>query len=81
MKQRPRIYYSDAQKALMWKRWRQGATLHEIAKLFDRFHSSVHRIFSETGHRLTSGAFCPPFLATLAAARRVCNPGRCYRLA
>ena len=49
MKQRPRIYYSDAQKALMWERWRQGATLHEIAKLFDRFHSSVHRIFSETG--------------------------------
>lgn len=32
MKQRPRIYYSDAQKALMWERWKQGATLHEIAK-------------------------------------------------
>ncbi len=27
MKQRPRIYYSDAQKALMLERWRQGATL------------------------------------------------------
>ena len=49
MKQRPRIYYSDAQKALMWERWKQGTTLHEIAKLFDRSHSSVHGILSETG--------------------------------
>lgn len=23
-KQRPRIYYSDAQKALMWDRWQKG---------------------------------------------------------
>lgn len=49
MKQRPRIYYSEAQKAVMWKRWSEGATLHEIAKLFDRGHSSVHRILAETG--------------------------------
>jgi hypothetical protein len=26
MKQRPRIYYSDSQKALMWERWKQGFT-------------------------------------------------------
>jgi IS30 family transposase len=49
MKQRPRIYYSDSQKALMWERWKQGWTLHEIGKLFDRAHSSVHRILAETG--------------------------------
>ena len=49
MKQRPRIYYSDSQKALMWERWKQGWTLHEIGKLFDRAHSSIHRILSETG--------------------------------
>jgi hypothetical protein len=36
MKQRPRIHYSQSQKAVMWKRWSEGATLHEIAKLFDR---------------------------------------------
>ena len=24
MKQRPRIYYSESQKALMWERWRAG---------------------------------------------------------
>ena len=30
MKQRPRIYYSESQKALMWERWRKGETLHQI---------------------------------------------------
>ncbi|BEU94330.1 hypothetical protein ACDW_00350 [Acidovorax sp. DW039] len=49
MKQRPRIYYSDTQKALMWERWKQGWTLHEIGKLFDRAHSSIYRIIAETG--------------------------------
>ncbi len=49
MKQRPRIYYSESQKALMWERWKQGATLHQIAKLFDRAHTSVRGILAETG--------------------------------
>ena len=49
MRRRPRIYYSDTQKALMWERWKQGWTLHEIGKLFDRAHSSIHRILAETG--------------------------------
>ena len=49
MKQRPRIYYSDSQKALMWERWKRGWTLQEIGKLFDRAHSSIHRILAETG--------------------------------
>jgi IS30 family transposase len=49
MKQRPRIYYSESQKALMWERWRKGETIHQIAKLFDRGHSSIQRILSETG--------------------------------
>jgi hypothetical protein len=47
MKQLPRIYYSDTQKALMWERWKQGWTLHEIGKLFDRTHSSIHRIIAK----------------------------------
>jgi IS30 family transposase len=49
MKQRPRIYYSDSQKALMWERWKQGWTLHEIGKLFDRPHTSIHQILAPTG--------------------------------
>eukprot|EP01037_Dinobryon_pediforme_P005061 gene5061-5110_t len=54
MKQRPRIYYSDTQKALMWERWKQGLTLHEIGKLFDRAHSSIQRIIAETGDSIRS---------------------------
>lgn len=49
MKRRPRIYYSDSQKALMWERWKQGWTLQEIGKLFERAHSLIHRILAETG--------------------------------
>ena len=49
MKQRPRIYYTEAQKALMWDRWKAGDTLHEIGKLFERPHTSIHNILSATG--------------------------------
>jgi transposase, IS30 family len=49
MKQRTRIYYSESQKALMWDRWQKGDTLHQIARLFDRYHSSVQGILAETG--------------------------------
>ena len=49
MKQRPRIYYTEAQKALMRDRWKAGDTLHEIGKLFDRPHTSIHTILSATG--------------------------------
>jgi len=49
MKQKPRIYYSDAQKALMWDRWQKGDSMHAIARLFDRGHASVARILGETG--------------------------------
>ncbi len=49
MKRRPRIYYSDSQKAQMWERWKQGWTLHDIGKLFDRPHTSIHQILAQTG--------------------------------
>lgn len=49
MKYRTRIYYSDKQKALMWERWQKGDSLHDIARLFDRGHSSIQRILRETG--------------------------------
>ncbi len=49
MKQRPRIYYTQEQKTLMWDRWQAGDSLHEIARLFDRGHSSIQGIFAETG--------------------------------
>jgi hypothetical protein len=49
MKQRPRIHYTDSQKALMWERWRQGDSLQTIAQLFGRNHSSIQQILAETG--------------------------------
>lgn len=49
MKQKPRIYYTESQKALMWERWKKGDSLQMIAQMFDRNHSSVQRILAETG--------------------------------
>lgn len=49
MAQRPRIYYTESQKALMWERWKKGESLQQIAQLFDRNHSSIQRILAETG--------------------------------
>ena len=49
MKQRRRIYYNAEQKTLMWDRWQAGDSLHEIARLFDRGHSSIQGVLSETG--------------------------------
>ncbi len=49
MKQRPRVYYTDKQKAFMWERWKQGDSMCEIAALFDRNHTLVQSIFSSTG--------------------------------
>lgn len=48
-KYRPRIYYTEEQKALMWERWRKGESLQQIAELFDRNHSSIQRILAQTG--------------------------------
>jgi IS30 family transposase len=49
MKRRTRTHYTDAQKALMWERWKEGWTLHQIAQLFNRAHTSVQKILSRTG--------------------------------
>ncbi|MGZ5172092.1 MAG: helix-turn-helix domain-containing protein, partial [Burkholderiales bacterium] len=49
MKYRTRTYYSDVQKALMWERWKEGWTLYQIAKLFDRAHTSVQGILGASG--------------------------------
>ena len=49
MRQRPRIYYTESQKALVWERWQKGDSLQQIAQLFDRNHSSVQGILVQTG--------------------------------
>lgn len=49
MKYRKRIYYTEEQKSLMWDRWQRGDSIREIARLFDRQHSSVQGIFQRSG--------------------------------
>lgn len=49
MRHRTRIYYTDEQKSQMWDRWQRGDSLHEIARLFDRHHSSVREILAAFG--------------------------------
>jgi len=49
MKQRSRIYYTETDKTLMWDRWQKGESLHSIARLFDRHHSSIRSVLSRTG--------------------------------
>ena len=49
MKQRPRIYYTETDKALMWDRWQKGESLQTIAQLFNRNHSAIAKILSRTG--------------------------------
>ena len=49
MKYRKRTYYTEEQKALMWDRWQEGNSIHDIARLFDRYHSAVQGIFARCG--------------------------------
>jgi IS30 family transposase len=49
MKQRPRTYYTQKQKNLMWDRWQAGQSLHSIARLFGRHHPSIQGFLTRTG--------------------------------
>jgi IS30 family transposase len=49
MKHRTRIQYTENQNSQMWDRWQQGESLHQIARLFDRHHSSVRGILAASG--------------------------------
>jgi IS30 family transposase len=49
MKNRPRIHYTESQKAIMWERWRQGDSLQQIAQMFGKNHSSVQGILAVSG--------------------------------
>ena len=49
MKQRRRIYYSAAQRAEIWDRWKTGESMSSIGRRFDRESSSVFAVLSPTG--------------------------------
>jgi IS30 family transposase len=46
---RARIHYTEADKALMWERWRKGESLNAIGRLFDRRHPTVQQMLARTG--------------------------------
>src|ERR1043166_4537142 len=71
MKYRTRTYYTDAQKAAMSKRWKQGWTLHQIAHLFDRAHGSIRGIFEQTGGFRPPQRSRPPSALTLAEREEI----------
>jgi len=49
MKQRRRIYYSEAQRAEIWDRWKRGESQNAIGRLFDRSSSSIFTVLVPTG--------------------------------
>lgn len=49
MKYRKRIYYTEEQKQQMWDLWQQGSSMTEIARLFDRAHTTVNGIITRSG--------------------------------
>jgi len=49
MKQRRRIYYSAAQRAEIWDRWKAGESMSSIGRRLERESSSVFSVISPTG--------------------------------
>jgi transposase, IS30 family len=47
---RKRRFYTETEKSLMWDRWQRGDSMNEIGRAFGiQGHSSIQKIFSETG--------------------------------
>lgn len=44
-----RIYYTEADKAIMWGRWQKGDSLNAIARSFGRNHSCLRGLLARTG--------------------------------
>jgi IS30 family transposase len=49
MIRRKRSRLSAAQKAEIWKRWKTGQTLHEIGRVLDRPHNTIHKLLLPSG--------------------------------
>ncbi|GME34396.1 hypothetical protein ACJ2_19790 [Pantoea sp. QMID2] len=49
MKRRTRISYTPEQKAIIRDRYKQGDSLHDIARMFDRYYSSIMPTIHQTG--------------------------------
>jgi len=71
MKRRPRICYTEEQKALMWDRWQKGDSLGSIARLFDRHHPSIERIIRAHGGIRPAARRRSPRALTLAEREEI----------
>ena len=49
MKRRTRINYTPEQKVIIWDRYKQGDSLHDIPRMFDRFHSTIMPTIHQAG--------------------------------
>ncbi len=70
-KYRPRTYYTEADKTMMWDRWAKGESLHSIARLFDRHHPSIQRILAQTGGIRPSTRRRSPLTLSLAEREEI----------
>ena len=71
MAYRTRIKYTAAQKNEMWDRWQKGESLHSIARLFDRPHSSIRGILATTGGIRPRERRRSQFVLTLAEREKI----------
>ena len=71
MKPRKRIYYTPEQKAIIWDRYKQGDSLHEIARMFDRYHSFIMPTIYQTG------GFRPPVRKRHRLSLSLMNEKKC----
>jgi IS30 family transposase len=49
MPRKKRSRLSPAQKAEIWKRWKAGQSLHEIGRVFDKPHTTIHQFLLPSG--------------------------------
>src|SRR5580704_12237005 len=49
MRQGRRYGFSAAQRTDIWCRWKAGESLHEIGRVFDKDHGSIHFLLSQHG--------------------------------
>src|ERR1700690_2318695 len=49
MTRRKRSRLSAAQKTEIWKRWKAGQSLHEIGRVFDKPHTTIHQFLLPSG--------------------------------
>lgn len=71
MKRRPRIYYTETDKALMWDRWQKGDSLEVIAQLFNRSHGSIAGILVRSGGIRPAQRRRSPITLTLAEREEI----------